>query len=73
MSSGKIDRERAAAALKGASMGALRALGSRGDAPACPYPAHRETDWRLRAGGPTQCGVCHPPVASLDTVAVDAR
>ena len=32
----------------------------------CPYPDHRETDWRLVSGGPVACGVCHPPARGLD-------
>lgn len=32
----------------------------------CPYRHHRATDWRLTAGGPVVCGVCHPPAAGLD-------
>jgi hypothetical protein len=38
----------------------------------CPYDVHRATDWRLRAGGPVVCGVCHPPAAGLDVELVAA-
>jgi hypothetical protein len=31
----------------------------------CPYPRHRGVDWRLSAGGPVVCGVCHPPADGL--------
>lgn len=36
---------------------------------ACPYPRHRRADWRLAAGGPVMCGLCHPPAEGLTTVA----
>jgi hypothetical protein len=37
-----------------------------GAAAPCPYPDHRPSDWRLTAGGPLVCGVCHPPATGLD-------
>jgi hypothetical protein len=43
-----------------------------GDGAACPYQDHRRTDWRLCAGGPVVCGVCHPPAAGLDVELVAA-
>lgn len=68
MSAARLQAEMAATAAKRSSFGALRALGVNPDPPACPYPQHRPSDWRLRAGGPVQCGVCHPPVDGLDIV-----
>lgn len=70
MSAARLQAEMAATASKRSSFGALRVLGINDNAPACPYPGHRESDWRLRRGGPVQCGVCHPPVATLDVVGV---
>lgn len=34
----------------------------------CPYPGHRGRDWRLAAGGPVVCGVCHPPARGLAVI-----
>lgn len=67
----RFDREISATAGKRSSFGALRALGINDDAPPCPYPRHRETDWRLRdGGGPVQCGVCHPAAPNVPALAV---
>lgn len=78
MSAGRLQAERAAAAGKRSSFGALRAIGINDNPPACPYPGHRETDWTradgtgaTRNGRPIgQCGICHPPAAGLDVVRV---
>lgn len=31
---------------------------------ACPYGAHRSSDWAIADGGPIVCGVCHPPACA---------
>jgi hypothetical protein len=40
---------------------ALAVVGVTGDP--CPYPRHRETDWRTGPEKHWTCGVCHPPAA----------
>lgn len=56
-----------AAALQRRMDSALAAVGAV-QTGACAYPRHRGSDWRLAAGGPLVCGVCHPPAPGLDIV-----
>lgn len=56
------------AALLGRFNGAVSNIPLIGTAQPCPYDHHRTSDWRLSAGGPTVCGICHPPAAGLDMV-----
>ncbi len=66
MSSPKFDAEIRAKGVARSSFGALAALGgSNPDAPPCPYPGHRPSDWRRTDGGSVVCGVCHPPAPGV--------
>lgn len=71
MASPKFDAEIAGRSMARSSMGVLAVLGDV-QLPTCPYRGHRVTDWRLKAGGPVTCGVCHPPALGLKTVQVSA-
>jgi len=65
MGSEQLNREIAAKVAARSSPGLAAAALALGRLPTCPYPAHRETDWRL-GDGPLVCGVCHPPAPGLD-------
>lgn len=65
MPSPKFDQEIRGKGIARSSMGALAALGDI-QLPVCPYDRHRLHDWRLAAGGPVVCGVCHPPAPGLE-------
>lgn len=60
MGSEQMDREVAAYVRARSSMATLLFTG----AEPCPYPGHRDSDWRL-PGGRFVCGVCHPPAPGL--------
>lgn len=58
-----------ASTLARAEAAALSSIGA-GPARPCPYQHHRKSYWRLAAGGPTVCGVCHTAAPGLEIVSV---
>lgn len=59
-----------AAALQSKMDTALKYSGISEDS--CPYPAHRQTDWRLEDQVLVVCGVCHPPARGLRFIRIGA-